>query len=80
LIYIKNVVLLLMFKTKYKISILNSQWVPLKRNLKLSIIPRKDEYIYFLGRYYVVLNVVHNITKEHEILIVVDQSSEQPTK
>ncbi len=69
-----------MFTTKYKVSILNSKWVPLERNLKLTIIPRRDEYLYYLERYYIVLNVIHNITKGHEILIVVDESTEQPNK
>jgi hypothetical protein len=69
-----------MFKTKYKVSILNSQWQPLERNLKLSVIPRKDEYLYFLKRYYSVLNVVHNITNGHEILIIVEEETKQPNK
>lgn len=69
-----------MFKTKYKVSILNSQWQPLERNLKFSVIPRKDEYLYFLKRYYSVLNVVHNITNGHEILIIVEEETKQPNK
>jgi hypothetical protein len=62
-----------MFEPKYKMSILNSQWVPIKRNLKLKVIPRKDEYIFLNDIYYKVLNLVHVVEPSPEIFVIVDE-------
>jgi hypothetical protein len=62
-----------MFKKKYTVSMLDSKWVPLKRNIKIVIIPRRDEYIWLDEKYYIVLNVVHSITDKHEVFIIVEE-------
>lgn len=62
-----------MFKKKYTISILDSKWIPLKRNVKMVIIPRRDEYIWLDEKYFIVLNVVHSITDKQEVFIVVEE-------
>jgi hypothetical protein len=62
-----------MFSTKYNISLLDSKWNPIKRNMKFSFVPRRDEFIYLVDRYYQVLNVVHDIQKKHEIFVIVEE-------
>jgi len=62
-----------MFKKKYSISILDSKWIPIKRNVKMEVIPRRDEYIWFDEKYYVVLNIVHSITDKQEVFVVVEE-------
>ena len=62
-----------MFKKKYTISMLDSKWIPLKRNVKMSIIPRRDEYIWIDEKYFIVLNIVHSITNKQEVFIVVEE-------
>jgi hypothetical protein len=62
-----------MFKKKYNVSMLDSKWIPLKRNINLSIIPRRDEYIWIDEKYFIVLNVVHSITDKQEVFIVVEE-------
>ena len=62
-----------MFKKKYTISILDSKWVPIKRNVKMEVVPRRDEYIWFDEKYYIVLNVVHSITDKLEVFVVVEE-------
>lgn len=62
-----------MFKKKYTVSMLDSKWIPLKRNIKMSFIPRRDEYIWIDEKYFVVLNVVHSITTKQEIFIIVEE-------
>ncbi len=64
-----------MFKRKYTITLLSSKWIPIKTNIKLMVIPRKDEFIYLDNQYYEVLNVIHNINNKKDILargIIVD--------
>ena len=61
-----------MFKKKYTVSMLDSKWVPLKRNVKIVIIPRRDEYIWLDEKYYIVLNVVHSITDKQEVFVIVE--------
>ena len=68
-----------MFKRKYNTSILDSKWVPIKRNLKLTFIPRKDEYIWYVDKYYLVVNIIYTLNKEDEILIIVEETQQQPT-
>ena len=62
-----------MFKKKYTISMLDSKWIPLKRNVKMSIIPIRDEYIWIDEKYFIVLNIVHSITNKQEVFIVVEE-------
>ena len=62
-----------MFSTKYNISLLDSKWNPIKRNMKFLFVPRRDEFIYLVDRYYQVLNVVHDIQKKHEIFVIVEE-------
>ena len=62
-----------MFKKKYTVSMLDSKWVPLKRNIKIVIIPRRDEYIWLDEKYYIVLNVVHSITDKQEVFVIVEE-------
>lgn len=62
-----------MFKKKYSISILDSKWIPIKRNVKMEVVPRRDEYIWFEDKYYIVLNVVHSITDKQEVFVVVEE-------
>jgi len=69
-----------MFQSKYTVSILNSKWEPMKRNLKLRVIPRQDEYIFFNEQYYEVLKVVHMLNKNQDIFIIVNELISQPEK
>jgi hypothetical protein len=62
-----------MFKKKYSISILDSKWIPIKRNVKMEVVPRRDEYVWFEEKYYIVLNVVHSITDKLEVFVVVEE-------
>ena len=62
-----------MNEIKYTVSILNSKWHPIKRNVDMAIIPRRDEYIYLNEQYYQVLNVVHTINEKQDIFIIVNE-------
>lgn len=62
-----------MFKRKYTTSLLDSKWIPVKRNLKLAIIPKINEYIYYEDKYYLVISVVHQIKDKQEIFIIVEE-------
>jgi len=62
-----------MFKQKYTISIIDSKWNSIKRNLKVDAIPRKGEFIFFEEYYYNVVSVIHQITKKEAVIIVVDK-------
>jgi len=66
-----------MFKTKYTTTLLDSKWSVIKNGVIFKVIPRKDEYIYYNDMYYQVLNVVHNLTLKHEILIIVEEFSQK---
>jgi len=69
-----------MFKTKYKVSILNSKWEPIEIKLKLSVIPRRDEYVYLNDQYYQVLNVVHKLNEKQDIFIVINDAFPLPSE
>ena len=56
-----------MFKSKYSVSILNSKWEPINIKLKLSIIPRLDEFLFINEQYYQVISVIHQIKNKQEI-------------
>ena len=62
-----------MNEIKYTVSILNSKWHPIKRNVEIVIIPRRDEYFYLNEQYYQVLNVVHTLNEKQDIFIIVDE-------
>jgi len=62
-----------MFKNKYKISILDSKWQPLKRNFKVDIIPRINEYLYMNDNYHKVINVIHTFNGKQEIFVIIEE-------
>jgi hypothetical protein len=66
-----------MFKRKYNTTLLDSKWSVIKNNVIFEVIPRKDEYIYYIDRYYHVINVVHNLAVKHNILIVIEELTQQ---
>ena len=74
-----------MNEIKYTVSILNSKWVPIKRNIEMVIIPRKDEFIYMDDQYWEVINVVHMINEKQDIFVIVKElikplSTKEPEK
>jgi hypothetical protein len=64
-----------MFTRKFDVTILNENWHPLINNLKLVTIPKKDDFMYFdtLSKYYKIINVIHQINKKHNILLIVKE-------
>ena len=66
-----------MFKPKYTISILDSKWQPLKRNVKLSIIPRIDEYLFLDDQYHKVVSVVHTFNKTQDVFLIIEEIKQQ---
>ena len=44
----------------------------------MTIIPRKDEFIWIDEQYYDVINVVHSIGKIQSIYIIVNQLTDKP--
>jgi hypothetical protein len=62
------------FSKKYTVTFLNSKWEIVKNNIKMNIVPQRDEYIYMDDKYYNVLNVVHSMGKKHNILVVIDET------
>lgn len=62
-----------MFRTKYSISILDSKWNVLKKDLKLNIIPRCNELIYMDEQYFTVLKVIHTLNSKQEIFIIIEE-------
>jgi hypothetical protein len=62
-----------MNELKYTVSILNSKWHPIKRNVEMIIIPRRDEYVYMNEQYYEVLNVVHMLNEKQDIFVIVNE-------
>jgi len=63
----------IMNEIKYTVSILNSKWHPIKRNVEMIIIPRRDEYVYMNEQYYEVLNVVHMLNEKQDIFVIVNE-------
>lgn len=65
-----------MFNSKYLIHFLNEKWQVVKTQ-KLKSIPRTNEFVYFddLKTYYRVVCVVHQMTKKHDILVVIKEFS-----
>jgi hypothetical protein len=64
-----------MNELKYTVSILTSKWQPIKRNVEMVIIPRRDEYIYLNKQYYQVLNVIHTLNEKQDIFVIVEEVS-----
>ena len=69
-----------MFKSKYSVSILNSKLEPINIKLKLSIIPRLDEFLFINEQYYQVISVIHQIKNKQEIFIVINEAFLGPEK
>lgn len=63
------------FTPKYTISLLNSKWSTIERNLKMTIVPRKDEFVYLGDKYYRVITVVHTNNKFQDIFVIVEEMS-----
>lgn len=74
----KVLVSLVMFTKKYTLTLLDSKWNVLKRNINLTVIPRKDEYVFFENQYYEVLNVVHMLNKKQDVFVVIEKAVTQP--
>lgn len=64
-----------MFRKKYNISLLDGQWQVIQRNLKFNVIPRKDEFIWFSEKYFLILNVVYTLNDKDEIILVIEEHS-----
>lgn len=62
-----------MFTRKYKATLMYSKWEVLKKDLKFTIIPKKNEYIFFEGSYYLVVSVIHVMNKNQLIYIIVEE-------
>lgn len=62
-----------MFKRKYSISIIDDNWNKLVDTVNLKYIPRRDELVYIESakKYFKVLNVIHYLTKNQGIFLVV---------
>ena len=69
-----------MFERKYTISILNSKWEEIKRNIKIDVIPRRDEFIYLDDQYYEVLNIVHTLDEKQDIFVIINELAVDPKK
>jgi len=62
-----------MFKKYHTVTILDSKWKPILTNVKLTVIPRANEYIYLNNQYYQVMNIIHTIDKKQGIFIVIGE-------
>ena len=62
-----------MFKKYYTVTILDSKWNPVLTNVKLTVIPRANEYIYLNNQYHQVMNIIHTIDKKQGVFIVIDE-------
>lgn len=66
-----------MFEKKYTVTILDSKWQVLKRNINLKVVPRLYEMLYFDGVYFDVINVIHMLNEKQDIFIVIEKSEKQ---
>jgi hypothetical protein len=66
-----------MFRTKYKVTLIDSKWNVVKNNVKVSVLPRRDEYVFFDGLYYLVLNVVHTLDSQQGIFVIINETPHQ---
>lgn len=62
-----------MLKTKYNITLLDSKWNPIKRNIKFDSVPKSDEFIFFKEKYYRVINVVHSVGDNPGLFVIIDE-------
>jgi hypothetical protein len=61
-----------MFKKKNNIRFIDVNWKILKNDVKMNVIPKKNELIFFNEIYYEVVNVIYDISKiEKQQVIVV---------
>ena len=60
---------------RYKVSFLDEKWELIKEDVRVFDIPRTHEVIYLISekKYYRVVNVIHNIDKNQEIYIVIEE-------
>jgi hypothetical protein len=70
-----------MFNSKYLITLLNEKWEPLKK-IKVKSVPQVNEFLYFedVQKYYRVINVVHQIAKKQNILVIITEFSAESIK
>lgn len=68
-----------MFRRKYTVTILDSKWSVIKNRLKLDVIPRKDELLFFDNLYYEVINIVHVLKEKQGIFVIVNEFKHQQT-
>lgn len=61
-----------MFSKKYKVSIIDSKWKPIKRNFKMNYLPRKGEMILIDGVYYDIIGIIHQIMEKESFFVVVE--------
>lgn len=63
-----------MFNKKNKVTLMKGEWVVLKKDVIVDVIPSKGDYIFFNKIYYLVVMVVHHINnKTSEVVIVVEE-------
>lgn len=64
----------MMFK-KHKVTFLNESWKIVKTDVSVKAIPRIHEIVYLVDelKYYRVVNVVHNIDKNHTIYVIIEE-------
>ena len=59
-----------MFNKKYTIDLITSKWDRVKSNIKFDSVPNIDEFIYVDNQYFKIVNVIHSISKKHNIVEV----------
>lgn len=61
--------------SKYTITLMNSEWDVMLPDLKVKHIPREGELIFLDSEktYYKVITVIHNITKIHNIFVIIEK-------
>jgi len=66
-----------MFIRKYKVTLIDSKWNIVKTNVKIYVLPRRDEYVFFDGLYYLVLNVVYTLDGKQGIFVIINETPHQ---
>ena len=63
-----------MMFNKHKATLLDEKWNVVKTGVKFKVIPRIHELIYLTdeGKYYRVVNIVHNVNKGVEVFIIIE--------
>lgn len=64
-----------MIRRKYSVTILDEKWSHLRSDIRVAIIPRKDELIYLeeFKKYFNVIRVIHYLNKKHGIFLIVSE-------